>query len=159
HYLQQVADNATRRNAHHEAVAAYTKGLALLATLPESPARAQHELTLLLILGPRLMMSQGYAVPEVDESYTRAHLLAQQVGEPRSICQALQGLYRIHLIQAQLRLADELSQQFFRLASDQHDMTQVLESYMDLGLIAFYRGDPVTARAHLEHSLYLGDTA
>ena len=28
---------------------------------------------------------------------------------------------------------------------------------MDLGLIAFYRGDPVTARAHLEHSLRLSD--
>ena len=157
-YLQQAADNATRRNAHHEAIAALTKGLALLATLPESPARTQHELTLLLILGPRLMAAKGYAVPEVGESYTRAHTLCQQVGEPLQRCQALQGLSRFHLIQAQLRLADELSQQFFRLASHQHDMTLVQEGYMDLGLIAYYRGDPVTARAHLEHSLRLCDT-
>jgi tetratricopeptide (TPR) repeat protein len=80
-----------------------------------------------------------------------------QVGEPRQRCQALQGLYRFHLIQAQLRLADELSQQFFRLVSHQHDMTLVQEGYMDLGLIAYYRGDPVTARAHLEQSLRLCD--
>src|SRR5262252_6591946 len=157
-YLQQAADNATRRNAHHEAVAALTKGLALLATLPDSPARAQQELTLLLILGPRLMAAKGYAVPEVGESYTRAHTLCQQVGEPRQRCQALQGLYRFHLIQAQLRMAGELSQQFFRLASHQHDMTLVQEGYMDLGLIAFYGGDPVTARAHLEQSLRLSRT-
>ena len=157
-YLQQAADNATRRNAHHEAVAALRKGLALLATLPDSPARAQHELTLLLILGQRLMAAKGYAVPEVGESYTRAHTLCQQVGEPRQRCQALQGLYRFHLIQAQLRLAGELSQQFFRLAPHQHDRTLVQEGYMDLGLIAFYRGDPVTARAHLEQSLRLCDT-
>jgi adenylate cyclase len=157
-YLQQAADNATRRNAHHEAIAALTKGLALLATLPESSARTQHELTLLLTLGPRLMVAKGYAVPEVGESYTRAHTLCQQVGEPWQRCQALQGLYRFHLIQAQLRLADELSQQFFRLVSHQHDMTLVQEGYMDLGLIAYYRGDPVTARAHLEQSLRLCDT-
>src|SRR4029453_16797101 len=150
-------DNATRRNAHHDAVAALTKGLALLATLPESPARTQHELTLLLLLGPRLMAVKGYAVPEVGESYTRAHALGQQVGEPRQRCQALQGLYRFHLIQAQLRLASELSQQCFHLASHQHDVPLVQEGYMDLGLIAFYRGDPVTARAHLEHSLHLCD--
>src|SRR5215510_9303132 len=81
--LQQAADNATRRNAHHEAVAALRQGLALLATLPDSPERTQHELTLLLILGPRLMAVKGYAVPEVGESYIRAHTLCQQVGEPR----------------------------------------------------------------------------
>src|SRR5262249_10490121 len=43
-YAQQAADNAARRNAHHEASTALRKGLALLATLPESPARAQQEL-------------------------------------------------------------------------------------------------------------------
>ena len=106
-----------RRHAHHEAIAALTKGLAVLATLPESPARAQHELTLLLRLGPRLMAAQGYAVPAVGESYTRAQTLAQQVGEPRQHCQALQGLSRFHLLQAQLRLAGEVCQQCCHLAA------------------------------------------
>ena len=82
-YLQQAADTATRRQAYQEAIAALTKGLAVLATLPESPARARHELTLLLLLGPRLMAAHGYAVPAVGASYTRAQTLAQQVGEPR----------------------------------------------------------------------------
>jgi adenylate cyclase len=54
-------------------------------------------------------------------------------------------------------MAGELSQQFFRLAPHQHDTTLVLESYMDLGLVAFYRGDPAAARAHLEQSLRLSD--
>ena len=156
-YLQQAADNATRRNAHHEAVAALTKGLTLLATLPESPARAQHELTLRLLLGPPLVAAKGYGAPEVGESYTRAYTLCQQVGEPRQRCQALQGLSWLYLFQAQVRMAGELSQQCFRLAQHHHDRTLVLEGYMDLGLIAFFRGDPVTARAHLEQSLRLSD--
>src|SRR5215475_10101307 len=49
-YAQQAADNAARRNAHHEASTALRKGLALLATLSESPARAQQELASLLTL-------------------------------------------------------------------------------------------------------------
>ena len=42
HYWQQAGDTATRRNAPHEAITALRKGLALLATLPESPERSQH---------------------------------------------------------------------------------------------------------------------
>ena len=156
-YLQQASDTAIRRHAPQEAVAALTKGLAVLATLPESPARAQHELTLLLRLGPRLMAAHGYAVPDVGERYTRALTLAQQVGEPRQHGQALQGLSRFHLVQAQLRLAGEVCQQCCQLASDQHDPTLVQEGALDLGLIAFYGGDLGTARAHLEHGRRLGD--
>jgi tetratricopeptide (TPR) repeat protein len=156
-YLQQAADTATRRQAYPEAIAALTKGLALLATLPESPTRAQHELTLLLLLGPRLMAAQGYAVAAVGECYTQALTLAQQVGEPRQHGQALQGLARFQLLRAQVRLADEMCQQGLQLASDQPDPTLVQEGALDLGLIAFYRGDPVTAWAHLEHSRRLGD--
>jgi predicted ATPase/DNA-binding winged helix-turn-helix (wHTH) protein len=156
-YLQQAADTATRRQAYQEAIAALTKGLALLATLPESPARARHELTLLLLLGPRLMAAHGYAVPAVGESYTRAQTLAQQVGEPRQHGQALQGLSRFQLLRAQVRRAGAVCQQCCQLASAQHDPTLVQEGALDLGLIAFYGGDPVTAWAQLEHSRRLGD--
>jgi tetratricopeptide (TPR) repeat protein len=157
-YLQQVADHAIRRNAHHEAITVLSKGLALLATLPDNPECAQHELTLLLPLGRRLMATRGYGVPEVGEVYTRAYTLCQQVGEPRQRCQVLQGLYRFHLLRAQLRTANELIVQFFRLAPDLHDIALMQEGYMDLGLIAYYRGDLVAARARLEHSLRLCDT-
>src|SRR5262249_54063022 len=125
--------------------------------LPESPARAQHALTLLLLLGPRLMAAQGYAVADVGERYTRALTLAQQVGAPQHRCQALQGLARFHLLRAQVRRAGEVCQQCCQLASDQHDPTLGQEGALDLGLIAFYGGDPVTAWAHLEHSRRLGD--
>ena len=156
-YLQQTADNAIRRNAHPEAVVALTKGLTLLATLPESPARDQCELTLRLLLAPPLVAAKGYGAPEVGESYTRADTLCQHIGDLRQRCQVLKGLSWLYLFQAQMRMADELSQQCFHLAQQQHDMTLVLEGYINLGLITFFRGDPVTARAHLEQSLRLFD--
>src|SRR5262249_4824602 len=123
----------------------------------ESPARAQHELTLRLLLGQRLMAARGHAVPAVGESYTRALTLAQQVGEPRQHGQALQGLFSFHLIQAQLRTAGELCQQLFCLASHQPDPTLVLEGSLSLGHLAFYWGDLETSRAHWETSLRLVD--
>ena len=59
-YAQQAADNAARRNAHHEASTALSKGLALLATLPESPERSRHELALQLTLGELLRTTKGW---------------------------------------------------------------------------------------------------
>jgi len=51
YYWQQAGDNAARRNAYPEALAHLTRGLELLATLPDSPERARHELSLQLLLG------------------------------------------------------------------------------------------------------------
>jgi len=53
-YWQQAGDNAARRHAHDDAIALFTKGLALLGTLPESPERARHELAVQLALGELL---------------------------------------------------------------------------------------------------------
>ena len=158
HYWQQAGDNATRRNAHHEAVTAVTKGLTLLATLPDSPERAQHELTLLLMLGEQLIAAKGMAAPEVGEAYTRAQTLCHQVGEPPQRFKVLHGLHRFHGTQGQLRLASALSQQLFDLAQRQHDPILVREGHMTEGAVAFYRSELVTARAHLEHCLHLCDT-
>jgi predicted ATPase len=130
----------------------------LLATLPESPERTHNELTLLLSPGELLMAAKGWASPEVGEVYTRAHTLGHQVEEPRQRYQALQGLYRFHVIQAQLRTAGELSQQLVHLASHQPDPALVLEGHMAMGYVAFFRGDLGTARTYPEHSLHLCET-
>jgi predicted ATPase len=157
HYWQQAGDTATRRHAHREAITALTKGRTLLATLPESPERNRHELALLLILGELLMVAKGLGAPETGEVYTQAHTLCQQVGEPRQRFQVLRGLYRFYGTQAQLSTAGALSQQLLHLAQHQDDVDLVLEGHMAMGSVALPRGDLVTARAHLEHSLLLCD--
>jgi predicted ATPase len=81
HCLPQVGAQAARRNAPDEAVAGFHKGLELLAAVPESPERAQHELTLQLALGELLITLQGRTALQVRQAYTRAHALCQQVGE------------------------------------------------------------------------------
>ena len=71
-YAQQAAENAARRNAHHEAITALRGGPALLATLPESPEHSRHELALLLTLGELLRTTKGLGAPDVGNVYTRA---------------------------------------------------------------------------------------
>jgi len=157
HYWQQAGDNARGRHAYPEALTALRKGRTLLATLPESPARMQDELTLLLSLGELLMVAKGLGAPEVGEVYTQAQALCQQVGEPRQRFQVLRGLYRFHGTQAQFQTAGALSQQLVDLAHHHDDLDLVLEGRMALGSVALPQSDLVTARAHFEHSLRLCD--
>ena len=62
-YWQRAGQQALQRSANLEAVQHLTTGLALLATLPETPARAQQELDLQIALGPALMATKGYGGP------------------------------------------------------------------------------------------------
>jgi predicted ATPase len=158
HYWQQTGDNAGRRHAYPEALTALRKGLALLATLPESPERAPRELTLQLSLGELLIVAKGAPAPEVGEVYGRAHHLCQQLGETPQHFQTLQGLQRFHLVQAQLHTAGELAQQLLHLAHRQGQAGLVQEGQAAIGAVAFFRGDLMAARPHLEHGLFRSDT-
>ena len=92
HYWQKVAEIAARRKAYHEAIAALRKGLASLATLPDSPERIQRELALQLTLGELFSAVRGRMAPEVGEAYMRAYALCQEVGETPWLFEVLWGL-------------------------------------------------------------------
>jgi predicted ATPase len=158
HYWQQMGENAARRNAYPEATTALRKGLALLATLPDSPERTRHELTLRLILGELLMAARGMASPDAGDVYTRAHALCHQVEDTPLHFRVLWGLFVFHTPQARLRQGEALSQQLFTLAQGQHDPALLLEGHLAMGIVAFFRGDLVVSRAHLEQGLEVSAT-
>ena len=58
-YWQQAGQRATQRSANVEAINHLTKGLELLKTLPDTPERAQQELTLQIALGATTDDHQG----------------------------------------------------------------------------------------------------
>src|SRR4029450_2912432 len=75
HYLQYGGENALRRSAYQEAITHLTTGLEVLATLPETPTRAQQELDLQIALGPAFVVTRGSASPAVEQVYARAQKL------------------------------------------------------------------------------------
>jgi predicted ATPase len=152
-YLQQAAENAARRHAYQEVIALVTKGVELLAALPETPARAQQELDLQLALGPALIATKGGAAPEVEQTYARARALCAPVGETPQLFPALRGLWLVAFNRGALPTARELGEQLDRLAQRAADPTHHLEAHYALGVTLFYVGDYTTARTHCEQGI------
>jgi DNA-binding winged helix-turn-helix (wHTH) protein/predicted ATPase len=157
HYLHQAAENVTQRSAHREVIHLVTRALVLLRQLPETPERAQQELALHMTLGPALIATQGHATPEVEEIYARARMLCQQVPDSPQLPQTLVGLWLLHIGYGEHQTAQEIGRGLFRLAQRLDDPAPLLHAHGTLGITAFYLGDMVASRAHLEHGIALCD--
>jgi predicted ATPase len=156
-YLQEAGKNAVRRGAHREAVAHFTRGLDLLATLPDTPERRQYELALQVALGVPLLRTKGYAAPEVARAYGRARELCQQVGEQPELFTALAGLCSFYLVRAELQTARTLAEQCVCLAQHVQDSALLAEAHFILGVTLFYSGELTAAQAILEQGIAFYD--
>lgn len=152
-YLQYAGENAQQRSAHQEAINHFSTALELLATLPETPERAQQELTLHLARGPALAITRGDATPEVEREYLRAQTLCQQLGESPESLLVLHGLWTIYNARLQIRQARDLGEQYLALAQQRRDQGALVEAHRTLGTSLFYLGEFLLARQHFEHGV------
>ena len=158
-YWQRAGQQALERSANLEAVQHLSTALDQLATLPETPARAQQELDLQLALGSALIATKGPATPEVEQTYARARALCQQVGDTPQLLPTLWGLCRFYQSRGALPTAQELGEQLVRLAEHAADPMRRLEAHDMVGQTLFYLGDYAAARTHLEQGGALTDLA
>ncbi|MBI3799389.1 MAG: AAA family ATPase [Deltaproteobacteria bacterium] len=147
-YLQQAGENAQRRSAHREAINHLTKGLELLQILPDTPQRSQHELVLQTTLGPSLISTKGYGVPEVERAYTRARELCRQVGETPQLFPMLLGLLIFYTVRAEYQTARELGERCLSLAQRVQDPALITATQSVLPIILLFLGEFAVARAH-----------
>jgi predicted ATPase len=152
-YWQRAGEHARDRGAPLEAISHVTTGIALLTTLPETPARTQQAVTLHLALGAALQMAKGFAAPEVEQAYTQAYALCQQVGETPALVPVLYGLWRFYLNRPQLHTARELGDTLLRLAHQAHDPALAVLAHAALGQTWFFLGALPAARQHLEAAI------
>jgi len=157
-HWQQAEQQALQRSANSEAVQHLTTGLALLATLPETPARAQQELNLQITLGPALMATRGRSAPEVEQTYARARALCAQVGDTPQLFATLLGLWGFYESYGALPTAQELGEQLYRLAQHEAAPTPHLQAQTALGSTLFYLGKYAAARTHLEQGIAFIDS-
>lgn len=156
-YLAYAGEQAVQRSAHQEALVHLTKGLELLATLPETAARVQQELDLRMALGAASIATKGQGAPEVERIYARTRVLCEQVGETSRLLPTLRGLCLFYRNRGELPTARELGEQLVRLAQREAAATPHLEAHAVLGSTLFYLGDYAAARMHVEQGIALID--
>jgi class 3 adenylate cyclase/predicted ATPase len=149
-YWQHAGQQASDRSAHLEAISHFTTGIELLTTLPETPARTQHALTLYSGLGAALQITKGHAAPEVEHVYTQAYALYQQVEETLQLVPVLPGLWRFYLVRSQLHTAREIGDTLLRLAQRADDPGLAVIAHWALGTTWLWLGALPAARQHLE---------
>jgi len=156
-YWHQAGKRATQRSAHVEAINHLTKGLEVLMTLPDNLERARQELDVQTTLGPVLMAVKGQSSPDTERAYARARELCQQVGETPQLFPVLYGLFRFHMVRAELQATRELAEQLFTLAQRVQDPALLLEANRVLGQTMFWLGEMAPARANLEQAMAFYD--
>jgi tetratricopeptide (TPR) repeat protein len=154
-YLQRAGAQALQRASYVEAHVHLTTGLEMLATVPETLTRHQHELNLLIDLVWVLMATKGQAAPELEPVFTRAMALCQQMGESPQRCAVLSVLSVFHHTRAEYQAAQAVAEQLLDLAQRQRDPALLLEAHTRLGPTLFNVGAFAPARTHLEQGLAL----
>ncbi len=157
-YWQQAGRRAIEGSAHVEALGHLSQGMTLLQTLPSTPARTQHALTLQLTLAATLMKTRGYGALEVEHAYARARELCRQVGESPQMVRVLFGLWAFYMVRAQFHAARELGEQLLQLAEHQRDPALLMIAHHVAGTTLLFLGEFTPAREHFAHSIALDDS-
>lgn len=128
-----------------------------MKSLPDTRERDYQELALLTALGPAVIMGKGFAVPELEQIYSRARELCQQVGSSSRLIPVLLGLRMFSHLGGKLQTARALGEQALNLAQQAQDQVSLALAHRALGSTLSTLGDLVLARTHLEQSIALYD--
>jgi predicted ATPase len=156
-YWQRAGQRALERSANAEAISHLTRGLEVLATLPDTPERAQEELTLQMDLGVAFTVTKGFAALEIEQTYARARALCQQMGDIPKLVPVLYSLWNFYLVRVALPTAFEIADQLSTLAESEPDPVFRMEAHNAQAQTRFMRGDFAVTRVHLEHGIALYD--
>lgn len=149
-YWWQAGQRSLERSAHVEAIAHLQQGLVLLARLPEAGERRRQELTMIMALGPALMAIKGNGASDVEQLYTRARLLCQQIGTTPQHFAVLEGLWRWSINRAALPTALAFGEELLLLAQRLDEPWRLPIAYQALGQTHYYRGAFTMAQTCLE---------
>ncbi|WP_437878731.1 protein kinase domain-containing protein [Sorangium sp. So ce513] len=156
---QRAGEASLISSAHAEAISQLRRGLELLKQLPDTKERARDEITLQTTLGVPLMITRGYAAPEVEATYARAHALCREAGSSPQLFPALWGLWIFFHVRGDYALAEQHGEQLLALAESTGDAGIALGAHQALGATRFLRGRLREARDHFNKVLSIYDPA
>jgi class 3 adenylate cyclase/tetratricopeptide (TPR) repeat protein len=146
---------AAVQSANVEALAHLTRAMALLRAAPESPARQERMLDVLLAMGGPLIAMHGWAAIPVDEVYREAIKICRSIGDQRKLFDVLRGRQNVLLLRGELSRCRSISLQLLSMAEQSGDTQQFLEARRGLGVCAFLAGRFDEAIVELDRALDL----
>jgi tetratricopeptide (TPR) repeat protein len=150
-YLQAAATQALGRSAPREAIQHLEALLAILPRLPDGPERDQAELAAQLSLGPALIATRGFASPEVEAAFTRAHELCVALDQPRELRLALHGLAAVAEFRGRYHRSEALLTRVLGLGVGE----LAVEAHELLACSTFHQGAAARAVGYAERGLAL----
>jgi predicted ATPase len=156
-FWQKAGQQALQRSANLEAISHLNKGLELVKTFSGTPERIQQELSLLTILGPALIAIKGYAAPEVENTYTRALELCNQLGESIHLFQVLWGLWAFYWVRLDAKNFRQLGKQLLNISKEAQDRDLLLEAHLTVGHNNMVLGKFNSALKHHKQGIALYD--
>ena len=154
-YYERAGNRAADAYVNAEAMHFFREALKLVALLPADDALARCELRLQLELGTAAATARSYAAPEVQLAYARASELCRQVGNHAELFRALRGLWQFRQGQGEMLEAARIGQELLDLAALSQDSALLLEAHRLLGNNAYWTGNFVVARRHMEQAVSL----
>ncbi|MDQ3678534.1 MAG: AAA family ATPase [Actinomycetota bacterium] len=151
-FYARAATVAQHVYANEEAVGLLSRALELLATETPDARRDARELALRTALGGALAVHRGYGAQDVSETYVRAWELCERLGE-RPAAPVIRGVALSALTRGELHKAHELGGQLIALAELSGDQMVRVEGHYMLGVTAFWLGELLVARDHLEQAI------
>ena len=154
-FWNHAAQASARLHAHDETARLARRGLDLLATAPDGPARAEVELPLQITYAVALKTGRGYAVPEVGVAYARARSLCRQVQDPARVVPVLIGLSAHHIVAGEIATSHDVAIEMTTLFDRLGDPNLQMIGNWSLGVALFHLGDLQEAHARLGRALEL----
>jgi class 3 adenylate cyclase len=148
---------AAARSTHLEAIRHFERGLATLATLPESPNRDGREIEFLLALGASLFTAEGFASARAAAAYARARDLADRQGNSRQRFMTVYGLWQLANGAGAIHDCQKLAAQLHQLTASDADEELRLQAHHSGWATCLFAGEPAAAFAHSEAGRLLYD--
>ena len=156
----RAGQRSLARSALVEAAEQLKRALALIATLPATPALRREEIKLQVVLINPLMFLKGYAAPETTEAVERARLLierAEALGEPPKdpllLFWTLYSFWLTAHITSTGDVYSSLASQVLSLAETQPASGPLLIAHRVVGTSLLHIGDIAGSQAHFDQAI------
>ena len=150
------------RSALVESAEQLSRALALVASLPSTPAMRREEIKLQVALIIPLVHVKGYGATETKEAVQKAQHLIQQaeaLGEPPDdpllLFSVLFGFWVASYVSFNGRIVRELATQFMSFAEKQDGVVPRMVAHRVMGISLLMTGDITESLTHLSHAIAL----